>query len=101
MELKERLDRGDPLVLVDVREPFERDIADLPACGQLRIPVKDIPFRGGSLDPDSEIVMYCRSGPRSSWATERLMEMGFKKVLNLTGGVLGWRSQVDPSLQSY
>ena len=101
MELKERLDRGHPLVLVDVREPFERDLADLPECGQHRIPVKEIPFRGGDLDPDSEIVMYCRSGPRSSWATERLMEMGFKKVLNLTGGVLGWRSQVDPSLRSY
>jgi rhodanese-related sulfurtransferase len=101
VELKERLDRGDPLVLVDVREPFERNIADLPECGQLRIPVKEIPFRGGSLDPGSEIVMYCRSGPRSSWATERLMEMGFKKVHNLTGGVLGWRSQIDSSLQSY
>jgi len=101
VELKERLDRGDPLVLVDVREPFERNIADLPDYGQLRIPVKEIPFRGGSLNPDSAIIMYCRSGPRSSWATERLMEMGFKKVLNLTGGILGWKSQVDPSLPTY
>jgi rhodanese-related sulfurtransferase len=101
VELKERLDRGDPLVLMDVREPFERNIADLPDCGQFRIPVKEVPFRGELLDPESEIVVYCRSGPRSSWATERLMEMGFKRVLNLTGGILGWKSQVDPSLQSY
>jgi rhodanese-related sulfurtransferase len=100
-ELKERLDRGDPLVLVDVREPFERQIADLPELGQLRIPVKEIPFRGRELDADAELVMYCRSGPRSSWATERLMEMGHNKVLNLKGGVLGWRTQVDPSLSSY
>lgn len=101
MELKTRMDRGDPLVLVDVRELFESQIADLPEYGQLRIPVREIPFRGGSLDPDAEIVMYCRSGPRSSWATERLMEMGYEKVFNLTGGVLGWRSQVDPSITAY
>jgi rhodanese-related sulfurtransferase len=100
-ELKERLDRGDPLVLVDVREPFERHIADLPEVGQLRIPVKEIPFRGGELDQDAELVMYCRSGPRSSWATERLMEMGHRKVLNLKGGVMGWKTQVDPSMRSY
>ena len=100
-ELKERLDRGDPLVLVDVREPFERQIADLPDYGELRIPVMEIPFRGPELNPDSEIVMYCRSGPRSSWATERLLEMGFRKVLNLRGGVLEWKSEVDPSTPSY
>ena len=100
-ELKERLDRGDSLVLVDVREPFEASISDLPDYGQTVIPVKDIPFRGGELDPESEIVMYCRSGPRSSWATERLMEMGFQRVLNLRGGVLGWRAEVDPSLPAY
>jgi adenylyltransferase/sulfurtransferase len=101
VELKERLDRGDPLVLVDVREPFEWGIADLPEVGQLRIPVKEIPFRGRELDPDAELVMYCRSGPRSAWATERLMEMGHNRVLNLRGGVLGWKAQVDPSVQSY
>ena len=100
-ELKERLDRGDPLVLVYVREPFEREIADLPEFGQLRIPVKEIPFRGRELDAGAELVLYCRSGPRSSWATERLMEMGHKKVLNLKGGVIGWKTQVDPSIRSY
>lgn len=100
-ELKEKLDRGHPLVLVDVREPFERSMADLPAHGQQRIPVKEIPSRGPELDAEAEIVFYCRSGPRSAWATERLMEMGFRKVFNLKGGLLGWRSQVDPSLPRY
>jgi len=100
-ELKGRLDRGDPLVLVDVREPFERLIADLPDHGQKRIPVKELPFRAPALDPEAEIVLYCRSGPRSAWATERLMAMGFTRVYNLKGGILGWRGQVDPSVPSY
>ena len=100
-ELKERLDRGDPLMLVDVREPFERAMVDLPDYGQRGIPVKEIPFVGPGLDPEVEMVLYCRSGPRSAWATERLMEMGFHRVLNLKGGVMGWRAQVDPSLPGY
>lgn len=100
-ELKDRLDRGDPLVLVDVRERFERLLADLPESGQIQIPVKEIPSVTSELDRDSEIVMYCRSGPRSAWATERLMEMGFKRVWNLRGGVLAWRADVDPNLAAY
>ena len=100
-ELKERVDGGDPPLLVDVREAFERQIADLPYPGQLRIPVGQIPSRGLELDPDSEIVMYCRSGPRSAWATERLMEMGFKRVLNLKGGLLAWKAEIDPDLPVY
>lgn len=101
LELKERLDRGDEVVLVDVREPFERAIADLPEHGQRPIPVKLIPVLGRDLDPDIDTVVYCRAGPRSSWATERLMEMGFRRVFNLKGGVLGWKAQVDPSIQAY
>jgi rhodanese-related sulfurtransferase len=100
-ELKDRVEGGDPPLLVDVREAFERHIADLPGFGQVRIPVGEIPSRGLELDPDSEIVMYCRSGPRSAWATERLMEMGFKRVFNLKGGLLAWKSQVDPDLPAY
>jgi rhodanese-related sulfurtransferase len=100
-ELKERVERRVSLLLVDVREPFERRIADLPDLGQLRIPVGEIPFRGRELDPDAEIVMYCRSGPRSAWATERLMEMGFRRVFNLRGGLLAWRAEVDPDLPRY
>jgi len=99
--LKKRLDRGEPLVLVDVRESFERSIVDLPDFGQRSIPVKSIPFAAPHLDSEDEIVVYCRSGPRSAWATERLMEMGFPRVLNLRGGVLGWRTQIDPSMKAY
>ena len=101
LELKERMDRGDRLVLVDVREQFERNLADLPDVGQIHMPVKEIPLRGRELDQTAEIVLYCRSGPRSAWATERLMKMGYTRVLNLQGGVLGWRAQVDPTLPGY
>lgn len=89
------------MMLVDVREPFERSIADLPDYGQRAVPVKEIPFVAAELDQEAEIVLYCRSGPRSAWATERLMEMGFRRVLNLKGGVMAWRAQINPSMQGY
>ncbi|MBW3533989.1 MAG: rhodanese-like domain-containing protein [Gemmatimonadetes bacterium] len=100
-ELKQRLDRHQPVVLVDVREPFEKDIADLPDYGQLRIPVGDFLERMDELDPSDAIVLYCRSGARSGWAVQQLQEKGFASVFNLKGGVLGWREEVDPSLSAY
>jgi sulfur-carrier protein adenylyltransferase/sulfurtransferase len=100
-ELKERLDRGDRVVLLDVREPHEYAIADLPEAGQKRIPLAQIPARVGELDPDSELVVYCRSGGRSGKAAAHLMAQGFERVWNLKGGVLKWRDDVDPSLKSY
>lgn len=100
-QLRDRLDEADPPLLVDVREPFEQAIADLPEVGQLRIPVDEILERAGELDPDAEIVLYCRSGSRSGWATEQLVEKGFTNVWNLKGGLLGWRSEVDPSIRAY
>lgn len=100
-ELKARMERRQPLVLVDVREPFERDIADLPDYGQLRIPVDEFLERVDELDPSDAIVLYCRSGSRSGWAVQRLLEKGFTSVFNLKGGILGWREDVDPSLRAY
>jgi adenylyltransferase/sulfurtransferase len=100
-ELKERLDAGDVPLLVDVREHFERDIADLPDHGQLRIPTGEFAGRMSEIGGDREVVVYCRSGGRSEWAAKLLMMNGNKKVLNLTGGVLRWRQDVDPSLRAY
>ena len=100
-ELKQRLDQQQPVTLVDVREYHEKNIADLPEIGQKRIPVKEFITRIEELDPDDNIVVYCRSGARSGWAVERLHEMGFEKVWNLKGGVLRWRDQVDPSIAAY
>lgn len=100
-ELDARLKGGDVPVLVDVREHFERRIADLPECGQIRIPTGEFPQRIGELDAGREVVVYCRSGSRSAWAVRLLQERGFQKVLNLKGGILAWRNEVDPTLQAY
>ena len=100
-ELKSRLDNGDAPVLVDVREHFERRIADLPEQGQLRIPTGEFMARYKEIDPKGEVVIYCRSGNRSAWAAKLLLDRGYERVFNLTGGVLAWREEVDPTLQAY
>ena len=100
-ELHARLEKEHPLILVDVREPHEIQIADLPEVGQHRIPVGEFPERMGELDPESAVVVYCRSGARSAWAVRLLRQQGFQEVWNLKGGVLAWREEVDPSLEAY
>jgi sulfur-carrier protein adenylyltransferase/sulfurtransferase len=101
LELKERIDQGRPPVLLDVREPFEPAIADLPEMGQKRIPMGEVPARMGELDPDEPLVVYCRTGGRSARVAQYLLASGFTRVENLGGGVMGWRNEVDPSLQEY
>ncbi|MEK9500073.1 rhodanese-like domain-containing protein [Gaopeijia maritima] len=100
-ELKARMDAGDAPVLLDVREPYEKDIADLPEVGQLRIPLGDVAARFGELSRDDELVVYCRSGGRSGSVVQFLQAQGFDKAINLRGGVLGWQEDVDPSLTRY
>lgn len=101
VELNDRLENGDEPLLVDVREAFERRIADLPDHDQLRIPTGEFPGRLSEIDRDRDVVLYCRSGSRSEWAARILLHHGFERVFNLKGGVLGWRQEVDPSLQAY
>ena len=86
---------------MDVREPFEMAIADLPEVGQLRIPMGQFMARLPELDPGDELVIYCRSGSRSGKVVRKLQQIGFEKVWNLKGGVLAWRQDVDPSLRAY
>ena len=100
-ELKARLDAGDELMLVDVREPFEVQIADLPDHGQILIPTGDFFTRARDLDSEKEIVLYCRTGQRSEWAARILLARGFERVLNLRGGVMAWREEIDPTLRRY
>jgi adenylyltransferase/sulfurtransferase len=101
VELNERLERKDPVVLLDVREPHEYAIADLPEVGQLRIPMKQVPERLAELDRATDLVVYCRSGARSGRLTAFLLANGFERVWNLKGGVLKWRQDVDPTLPAY
>jgi len=97
--LRALLDRGDPIALVDVREPYEREIVSL--ANTHEIPLDELEERLRELPTDREIVVYCRSGARSARAARALREAGFGRVRNLEGGVLGWIDEVDPSLARY
>jgi adenylyltransferase/sulfurtransferase len=97
-ELKTRLDSGDDLFVLDVREPHEYQICNL--NGYL-IPLGDLPKRVNELDSSREIVAHCRSGKRSADAVNFLRQAGFRKIWNLKGGVLAWSDEVDPSMPKY
>ncbi len=99
VELKERLDRGDRLRIIDVREPNEYQINKIP--GSTLIPLGEIPQRYRELDPDQEYVMQCKMGARSAKAADFLRSVGFTHVLNLKGGILDWVDKVDPSQPKY
>ena len=99
VELKQRLDRGDALKIVDVREPNEYQINRIP--GSVLIPLGDVPKRQNELDPNDEIVVHCKSGARSAKAADFLRSVGFRRVLNLKGGILDWVEKVDPSQPKY
>jgi sulfur-carrier protein adenylyltransferase/sulfurtransferase len=98
-ELKARLDRGDKLTIVDVREPNEYQINRI--AGSVLIPLGEIPRRYAELNKDDELIMQCKSGARSGKAADFLRSVGFTKVLNLKGGILDWIDKVDPSQPKY
>jgi sulfur-carrier protein adenylyltransferase/sulfurtransferase len=97
-ELKTRLDRGDDIYVLDVREPHEFQICNI--NGHL-IPLGELSRRVHELDSSREIVAHCKSGKRSAEAVEFLRGAGFKKVSSLKGGILAWSDQVDPSVPKY
>jgi molybdopterin/thiamine biosynthesis adenylyltransferase/rhodanese-related sulfurtransferase len=97
-DLKKRLDHGDKLFILDVREPHEYQICNL--NGKL-IPLGELPRRVNELDSSVEMVVHCRSGKRSADAIHFLQQAGFKKLLNLKGGVLAWADEVDPRMPKY
>jgi adenylyltransferase/sulfurtransferase len=97
-ELKQRLDAGEDIFILDVREPHEYQICNL--NGYL-IPLGDLPKRVHELDSSREIVAHCRSGVRSAKAVDFLRQAGFRKVKNLVGGVLAWSDRIDPKMPKY
>lgn len=100
-QLRQRLDTGEPLQLIDVREPFEWNIANLGDHGAVLIPLGEFADRAADLDPDVDVVLYCRSGARSASAARYLAGRGFGRVYNLEGGITAWAEDVDPSLPTY
>jgi adenylyltransferase/sulfurtransferase len=100
-ELKARLDRGDDLDIVDVRDPHEWAIGNLEPLGARLMPLGELPERMHELDSAREIVLHCRTGGRSARALQALRRAGFGKLLNLKGGILAWSEEVDPTVPRY
>ena len=96
-QLSERLERGDALVLVDVREPYEWEAGH--HADAKHIPLGQLPKRLDEIPRDAEIVMICRSGGRSANAQHILLASGFPRVHNLTGGMTRWSREVDPAIR--
>jgi len=97
-ELKRRLDAGDDIFVLDVREPHEYQICNI---GGYLIPLGDLPERVNELDSSREIVAHCKMGGRSAKAVDFLRQAGFKKVHNLAGGITAWSERVDPKVPKY
>ena len=98
-ELKALLDKKEDVYILDVREPQEWNIAHLEKAKL--IPLGELPQAMNQLSSADDIVVHCRSGPRSARAVQFLMEMGFRKVRNLEGGILAWAERIDPSMPRY
>ncbi|MGA2050035.1 MAG: molybdopterin-synthase adenylyltransferase MoeB [Terracidiphilus sp.] len=97
-ELKARRDAGEDVFLLDVREPYEFQIAQI---GGKLIPQNDVPQRLTEIPRDREVVVHCRSGARSQRIAEFLKQSGYTQVVNLAGGILAWSDEIDPSVQKY
>jgi sulfur-carrier protein adenylyltransferase/sulfurtransferase len=98
-ELKRRLDAGEPLEIIDVREPQEWAICRIE--GARLVPLGALAARVHELDPARTYVLQCRSGVRSATALRLLRQAGFRHLLNLRGGVLAWAREVDPTMPTY
>ncbi|MEE8592506.1 MAG: ThiF family adenylyltransferase, partial [Candidatus Bipolaricaulota bacterium] len=99
IELKARLDAGEPVILVDVRRPLEWQIVHLD--GSLRIPLDELDQRLDELNPADELVVLCRAGIRSARAVALLRARGFNHARHLIGGLIAWAQDVDPSIPLY
>jgi adenylyltransferase/sulfurtransferase len=97
-ELKRRIDAGEDVFILDVREPYEYKIAQI---GGKLIPQNDVPNRLSEIDRDREVIVQCRSGVRSQKIAEFLKQQGYPRVVNLAGGILAWADEIDPKMQKY
>jgi adenylyltransferase/sulfurtransferase len=100
-QLKQMLDTGEPLVLLDVRERFEWEISNLGQYGAKLIPMGDVPARIDEMDRTEPVVVYCRTGARSDLIARYLIMNGFERVWNLEGGINAWARTEDPGLRRY
>jgi sulfur-carrier protein adenylyltransferase/sulfurtransferase len=97
-ELKARIDAGEEVQLIDVREPWEAQIAQI---GGKLIPQNDVPNRLAEIDRNREVVIHCKSGGRSQRIAEFLQQQGYPRVANVAGGILAWSDEIDPKVAKY
>jgi len=97
--LKDRLDQGDKLFLLDVREPHEYSLAKIE--GSILVPLGSLPDSLNQLEKDAEIIAYCHRGMRSADAVGFLLQQGFSNVKNLIGGIEAWSVEIDPTVPRY
>jgi rhodanese-related sulfurtransferase len=98
-DLREKRDRGEMPALLDVREPHEYALSDLP--GSIKVPLGTLPRSLEKVPKDRELVVYCRSGARSANAVQFLQQVGYEKAVNLAGGVNAWAERIDPTMRKY
>jgi rhodanese-related sulfurtransferase len=98
VQLKQRMETEEPLQLIDVREPYEWNTGNLERHGARHVPMGELLARIGELDRDVDLVIYCRTGARSSNVGRYLSAQGFGRVYNLKGGLEAWARDVDPDI---
>jgi rhodanese-related sulfurtransferase len=97
-ELKEKIDNGEDFQLIDVREDFEYEVSNL---GGTLIPLGGILIEADKIAKDKPVIVQCRSGKRSAAAIMQLEQRGYTNLYNLTGGILAWANEIDPTLNIY
>jgi adenylyltransferase/sulfurtransferase len=98
-QLASRLEKGEKLEIIDVREPYEWEIGHIP--GARLVPLNRIPEEIPRLDKGRETILYCKVGGRSAYAAQQLADAGVTDVRNLAGGILRWIDEVDPTMARY
>jgi rhodanese-related sulfurtransferase len=98
-DLKARLDRNEPPLLLDVRQDWETQLCRLPNA--VHIPIEEIELRSDELSREDPIVVYCHQGVRSAAVAEYLRSLGFADVRNLSGGLDLWARTIDPAMRRY
>ena len=98
-EVKQRQERNEELTILDVRELWERQTANI--ASSQHVPMADIPSRLQELDPEQHIVVYCHHGTRSLSVTDWLRKQGYEKVQSMSGGIERWSLEIDPTVPRY
>jgi adenylyltransferase/sulfurtransferase len=98
-DLKARIDRNEPPLLLDVRQEWETKLCRLPNA--VHIPIEEIELRVEELNDADDIVVYCHQGVRSAAVAEFLRSLGFRSVRNLAGGLDLWARAIDPEMRRY